>query len=106
MTGPDHYAVLGLGSDASPEDIRRAYRELARRVHPDVCADADAAERFAAVARAYEILADPASRARYDLAREGLPPPPAPDPYEEERGSVYDIFRSKRGVGFGRRPPG
>jgi curved DNA-binding protein CbpA len=69
MTGGgrlDPYAELGVPRDASSEEIRRAYRHLARRHHPDVNRDPGGSERFAAAARAYEILNDPAARARYD----------------------------------------
>ena len=60
------YAELDVSRDASSEEIRRAYRRIARRHHPDVNQDPGGAERFAAAARAYEILSDPAARARYD----------------------------------------
>ncbi|HKO26282.1 MAG TPA: DnaJ domain-containing protein [Solirubrobacteraceae bacterium] len=69
MTGGgqvDPYAELGVSRDASSEEIRRAYRQVARRHHPDVNRDPGGSERFAAAARAYEVLNDPAARARYD----------------------------------------
>jgi len=69
MTGGgqvDPYAELDVSREASSEEIRRAYRQVARRHHPDVNQDPGGAERFAAAARAYEILSDPAARARYD----------------------------------------
>ena len=69
MTGgsqDDPYAELGVSRDASNEEIRRAYRQIARRYHPDVNRDPGGPERFAAAARAYEILSDPAARGRYD----------------------------------------
>jgi curved DNA-binding protein CbpA len=69
MTGGgqvDLYAELGVSRDASSEEIRHAYRQAARRHHPDVNRDPGGPERFAAAARAYEILSDPAARARYD----------------------------------------
>ena len=69
MTGGgqvDPYAELDVSRDASSEEIRRAYRQVARRHHPDVNQDPGGAERFAAAARAYEILSDPAARTRYD----------------------------------------
>jgi len=64
----DLYAVLGLPNrSASPEEIRRAYFAVARRLHPDKNpGDAAAAARFALCARAYSVLGDPSSRARYD----------------------------------------
>ena len=62
----DLYEILGVSRDASDEDIRRAYRSLAREHHPDVSGDPAAEERFKEIAGAYEILSDPDKRARYD----------------------------------------
>ena len=62
----DLYEILGVGRDASDDDIRRAYRQLAREHHPDVSGDPAAEERFKEIAGAYEILSDPDKRARYD----------------------------------------
>ena len=64
--GVDYYAVLSVPRDASAPDIRRAYRRVARRHHPDLNPDPRGPERFAAAARAYEVLSDPHARARYD----------------------------------------
>jgi len=65
--GPvDLYAELGVSRNASSEEIRRAYREIARRHHPDVNGDPGGAQRFAAAAHAYAILSDPRQRADYD----------------------------------------
>jgi curved DNA-binding protein CbpA len=66
MSGRDHYEVLGVSRSAGAGDIRRAYRALALRYHPDVYAGADAGWRFREVADAYDVLHDPARRARYD----------------------------------------
>jgi molecular chaperone DnaJ len=69
----DLYIVLGLGRDASLEDIKRAYRRLARRYHPDINpGDRKAAAQFRQIADAYETLSDPARRQRYD-AGDGTP---------------------------------
>ncbi|MFM6974421.1 MAG: molecular chaperone DnaJ [Agromyces sp.] len=63
----DHYEVLGVARDASIDDIKKAYRRLARELHPDVNPSEDAAERFKDVTHAYDVLSDPESRQRYDL---------------------------------------
>lgn len=62
----DHYATLGLGSDATLADIKKAFRQKASLHHPDKNAAADAAQRFRAVQEAYEVLSDEAKRQAYD----------------------------------------
>jgi curved DNA-binding protein len=62
----DYYESLGVPRDASPEEIRRAYRALARKHHPDVNREAGAEDRFKEISEAYEVLRDPDKRARYD----------------------------------------
>jgi molecular chaperone DnaJ len=63
----DHYEVLGVDRGASPEEIKKAYRRLARELHPDVNPSADASERFKQVTHAYDVLSDPQQRQQYDL---------------------------------------
>ena len=58
--------MLGVARDASQEDIKRAYRKLARKFHPDVSKEPDAESRFKDVAEAHEALIDPERRAAYD----------------------------------------
>jgi hypothetical protein len=62
----NHYEILGLWRDASEAEIRRAYRHLAMRHHPDVNSDPEAEARFRAVNEAYDVLSRPAKRAAYD----------------------------------------
>lgn len=66
MAAQDHYQVLGLTNKATPEEVKRRFRELARRWHPDVSKSDDASERFKAINEAYRVLGDPERRAHYD----------------------------------------
>lgn len=65
---PCFYETLGVPFDATEAQIRAAFRQLAKRLHPDVCKEPDAADRFAFITRVYEVLSDDELRARYDEA--------------------------------------
>ena len=62
----DYYKVLGVDKKASQEDIKKAYRKLARQYHPDTNKDAGAEERFKQISEAYDTLGDPEKRKKYD----------------------------------------
>jgi molecular chaperone DnaJ len=62
----DYYEVLGISRDADKDELKRAYRRLARKYHPDVNKEDGAEERFKEINRAYEVLSEPELRARYD----------------------------------------
>ena len=62
----DYYRTLGVSRTASDDEIRKAYRELARKYHPDVSDAPDAADRFSEITEAYEVLSDPEKRRQYD----------------------------------------
>lgn len=66
MEYKDYYKIMGLERDATQDDIKRAYRKLARKYHPDVSKEPDAQERFQEMQEAYEVLKDPEKRAAYD----------------------------------------
>ena len=68
----DYYAMLSVSRDASPDEIKRAYRKLARELHPDVNQDPGSQERFKEVTAAYEVLSDPEKRQMYDLGGDPL----------------------------------
>jgi curved DNA-binding protein len=66
MKYKDYYKALGLARGASEDDVKKAYRRLARKFHPDVSKEKDAEERFKEIAEAYDTLKDPQKRAAYD----------------------------------------
>src|SRR6201986_1798780 len=99
---PDHYEIRGVARDADDATIKKAFRRLARELHPDVNRhDPDAEEKFKEAAEAYEVLSDSDRRATYDrYGREGLRSA-GNAPNFEAFGSVSDIFEAFFGGGGG-----
>jgi curved DNA-binding protein len=117
MQFKDYYRIMGVERDATQEEIKRAYRRLARKYHPDVSKEGDAEARFKEVGEAYEVLKDPEKRGAYDRlgadwkAGQDFRPPPDWDQGFEFRGGGFtgggasefsDFFESLFGRGFTR----
>ncbi len=116
MQFKDYYDVMGVARDAPQDEIKRAYRKLARKYHPDVSKVADAEERFKEVGEAYAVLRDPEKRAAYDqlganykAGQDFRPPPDWGQGFEHHQGDFggggaeqfSDFFSSLFGAGGG-----
>jgi curved DNA-binding protein len=116
MDYKDYYKIMGIERDAKQDEIKRAYRKLARKYHPDVSKEKDAEMRFKEVGEAYEVLKDPEKRAAYDQlgadwkAGQDFHPPPDWDAGFEFSGGGYtqadnaafsDFFETLFGHNFG-----
>jgi curved DNA-binding protein len=115
MQFKDYYTIMGVARDATQDEIKRAYRKLARKYHPDVSKEADAEARFKELGEAYEVLKDAEKRAAYDQlganwkAGQEFRPPPNWDAGFEFSGGGFtggdsaefsDFFESLFGRGF------
>lgn len=92
----DYYEILGVDRNADKEEIKRAYRRLARKYHPDVNKEDGAEERFKEINRAYEVLSEPETRSRYDRFGEAGVSSAAGAGYQDfgDMGGFADIFES------------
>jgi curved DNA-binding protein len=122
MKYKDYYAILGVPRTASADDIKAAYRRLARKYHPDVSKEPDAEERFKDLAEAYEVLKDADKRAAFDQlgshtpGQEFRPPPDWGGRFGQGQGGfddvdLADLFaglagRQRRAAGTGQRAAG
>jgi curved DNA-binding protein len=117
MEFKDYYTIMGVKRDATQDEIKRAYRKLARKFHPDVSKEPDAEARFKEIGEAYEVLKDPEKRAAYDqlgsnwkAGQDFRPPPDWKQGFEFHGGGFTDadtsqfsdFFESLFGHGFAR----
>jgi curved DNA-binding protein len=111
MEFKDYYKTLGVARDATPDQIKRAYRKLARKYHPDVSKEPDAEARFKEINEAQEVLKDPEKRSAYDAlgsnwrAGQEFRPPPGGARHEfhfgqDEGADFSDFFSSLFGRDF------
>jgi curved DNA-binding protein len=118
MQYKDYYKVLGVERDASEADIKKAYRRLARKYHPDVSKEADAEKKFKELGEAYEVLKDPQKRQSYDQlgenwqSGESFRPPPGFEGFGhagagfQNTSGFSDFFESLFGAGFAQNSTG
>lgn len=113
MEYKDYYQILGVSRDVSKDELKKAYRKLARKYHPDVSKEANAEAKFKEVGEAYEVLKDPEKRAQYDQFGahykngQSFTPPPGWGQGQgsgfEGHGNFSSFFESMFGGGSNRR---
>ena len=123
MEYQDYYKILGIAENASAEEVKKAYRKLARKYHPDVSKEPGAEEKFKGLREAFEVLKDPAKRAEYDQLKKlgafeksgNFHPPPewrstasydSGDYWQGDAEQFSDFFASLFGRGNTARQPG
>jgi curved DNA-binding protein len=101
MEYKDYYKILGVSRDAGQNDIKKAYRKLAHKYHPDVSKEPDAEAKFKEMKEAYEVLGDPEKRKAYDQLGSGyrqgqsFEPPPGWESQFDFRGGGFTGFSSE-----------
>jgi molecular chaperone DnaJ len=93
----DYYLVLGIARTASPEDIKQAYRQIAKRLHPDKSRSKETTERFLEARNAYDTLSDVDKRRAYDAALADQARPRAARPVRKSGGPMADGFAPRGG---------
>jgi molecular chaperone DnaJ len=101
----DYYEMLGVARGSTPDEIKKAYRRLARTLHPDVNPDPEAQEQFKALTTAYEVLSDPQKREMYDLGGDPFSAAGAGQGFGAGFGGLGDIMDAFFGGGGGGRGP-
>ncbi len=96
----DYYEILGVDEDADQERIKKAYKKLAQKYHPDRSDDPDAEETFKEIGEAYAVLSDPEKRQKYDQFRQyGRSPGSSGFQFDAEGFDFFDLFRQATGGG-------
>ncbi len=107
MSKRDYYEVLGVGKNASEDEIKKAYRKMARQYHPDVNKESDAASKFKEAKEAYEVLTDPQKKATYDRFGHVDPNQGMGGGFSSQDfgfGDIFDMFFGGGGGGARRNP--